>query len=148
ASLWNEVELVNIYHAVFSQLQLHAYTLKINNRKILAALAQACGGAHKMQELSIAIDKLDKIGLEKVKEELQQKSFSNEAIITIESYLKITGNGLEKIENLQKLLPASELLTTGLQELEFVLTTAANLNLEVDFTLARGLNYYTGIILE
>lgn len=148
ASLWNEVELVNIYHDVFTRLKLNDYTLKINNRKILAALAEACGGAEKMLDLSIAIDKLDKIGLEKVKEELQQKSFNIEAINIVESYLQITGTGLEKIENLQKLLPASALLETGIKELQFVWDAATNVNLLVDFTLARGLNYYTGIILE
>ena len=147
-SLWNEVELVNIYHDVFTKLKLGDYVLKINNRKILAALAEACGGAERMLDLSIAIDKLDKIGLEKVKEELQQKSFTEEAINTIENYLQIEGSGLEKIETLQKLLPASPLLETGISELQFVLQTASNVNLTVDFTLARGLNYYTGIILE
>ena len=148
ASLWNEVELVNIYHDVFTQLKLDAYTLKINNRKILAALAEACGGADKMLDLSIAIDKLDKIGLEKVKEELKVKLFTNEALKIIENYLVLKGTNLEKMQYLRKLLPASELLETGIEELKFVLTTAANVNLEVDLTLARGLNYYTGIILE
>ncbi len=148
ASLWNEVELVNIYHDVFTRLQLNDYSLKINNRKILAALAAACGGAEKMTDLSIAIDKLDKIGLEKVKEELQHKSFTEAAIHTVENYLQISGAGLDKIEKLKKLLPASELLETGISELEMVLQAAKNVNLTVDFTLARGLNYYTGIILE
>ena len=148
ASLWNEVELVNIYHDVFTQLKLTDYTLKINNRKILAALAEACGGADKMVDLSIAIDKLDKIGLEKVKEELEVKLFTKEAVKIIENYLVLKGTSLEKMQYLKKLLPASELLETGIEELKFVLETAANVNLEVDLTLARGLNYYTGIILE
>lgn len=148
SSLLNEVELIHIYHDVFTKLKLTDYVLKINSRKILAALAEACGGDTKMLPLSVAIDKLDKIGIEKVKEELQQKDFTEAQISRIENYLNLKGTNTEKITELKKLLPSTEILTNGLQELETVLAGIGQVNIEVDFTLARGLNYYTGIILE
>ena len=102
-SLLNEVELANIYHEVFIKLGLIKYELKINSRKILVALAQLCGGAEKMIDITIAIDKLDKIGLEKVKEELLQRGLNNEQINIIKSYLNITGNNDEKLTQIKTL---------------------------------------------
>ncbi len=147
-SLLNEVELANIYHEVFIKLGLKGYELKINSRKILVALAELCGGADKMIDITIAIDKLDKIGLEKVKEELQLRGLSNEQITIIESYLNITGSNEEKLSQIKSLLGKSETGKQGIEEVEFVFNQTKNTNLHIDFTLARGLNYYTGIIFE
>jgi histidyl-tRNA synthetase len=147
-SLINEVELCNIYNRVFVQLGLTDYELKINSRKILAALAEIAGGAEKMMYITIAIDKLDKIGIEKVKEELAGRGIAENDIATIEKYLNITGTNQEKITAAKELFATSEIGKQGIQELEFVLENTSNINLGVDFTLARGLNYYTGIIFE
>ena len=147
-SLLNEVELANIYHEVFIQLGLKNYELKINSRKILVALAELCGGTDKMIDITIAIDKLDKIGLEKVKEELQERGLKDEQITIIESYLNITGTNEEKLSLIKSLIGASEIGKQGIEEVEFVFKQTKNTNLSIDFTLARGLNYYTGIIFE
>lgn len=151
-SLINEVEFVNIYHQVFQQLGITNYDLRINSRKILMALAEISGGVDKMMEITIAIDKLDKIGLEKVKEELEQRGLNKDQITSVENYLKIDGSNEEKLESVKKLFSNSETGKKGIQELEYVLTTTnyklQTLNLSLDFTLARGLNYYTGIIFE
>jgi histidyl-tRNA synthetase len=147
-SLLNEVELANIYHEVFIQLGIKNYELKINSRKILTALAELCGGAEKMMDITIAIDKLDKIGLEKVKEELQQRELNNEQIKIIESYLNITGNNDEKLAHIKLLIGNIEIGKQGIAEVEFLFNQTKNTNLSIDFTLARGLNYYTGIIFE
>src|SRR4029077_8299815 len=103
-SLLNEVELALIYHQVFIQLGIKNYELKINHRKILTALAELCGGAEKMNAIAIAIDKLDKIGLEKVKDELKQKSFSEKQLSIIDKYLNITGSNSEKLKSLDELV--------------------------------------------
>jgi len=147
-SLLNEVELANIYHEVFIQLGLKQYELKINSRKILTALATLCGGADKMIDITIAIDKLDKIGLEKVKEELQQRGLKDEQIKIIESYLNIAGSNEEKLSQIRLLLAKIETGKQGIDEVEFLYRQTKNTNLTIDFTLARGLNYYTGIIFE
>ncbi len=147
-SLLNEVELANIYHEVFVQLGLTNYELKINSRKILVALAELCGGADKMIDITIAIDKLDKIGLEKVKEELQQRGLNDEQINIIESYLNITGTNEEKLTQIKSLIGSIETGKAGINEVEFLFSQTKNTNLSIDFTLARGLNYYTGIIYE
>lgn len=147
-SLLNEVELANIYHEVFIKLGLKNYELKINSRKILVALAELCGGADKMIDITTAIDKLDKIGLEKVKEELQERRLSKEQIVIIESYLNITGSNEEKLTQIKSLIGSSEIGKQGIKEVEFVFQQTENTNLSIDFTLARGLNYYTGIIFE
>ncbi|MEP7237978.1 MAG: histidine--tRNA ligase [Ferruginibacter sp.] len=147
-SLLNEVELANIYHEVFIQLRLKNYELKINSRKILVALAELCGGADKMIDITIAIDKLDKIGLDKVKEELQQRGLQDEQIKIIEKYLDITGTNEEKLSQIRSLIDSSEIGKQGIEEVEFVFNQTKNTNLGIDFTLARGLNYYTGIIFE
>ena len=147
-NLINEVELCNIYHRSFVQLGLKDYELKINSRKILAALAEISGGAEKMMDITIAIDKLDKIGIEKVKEELSGRGLNENAIVTIEKYLNINGSNDEKITAIETLFAASEIGKSGMEELKYVLANAGNINLSVDLTLARGLNYYTGIIFE
>lgn len=147
-SLVNEVELANIYNEVFVQLGIKNYELRINSRKILTALAELCGGADKMTDITIAIDKLDKIGLEKVKEELQQRGLNNEQIKTIESYLNITGSNEQKLSSIRSLIGSMESGKQGIEEVEFIFGQTKNTNLTIDFTLARGLNYYTGIIFE
>ena len=150
-SLLNEVELANLYAQVFKQLGV-AVTIKLNNRKILAALAEICGGADKMVDITVAIDKLDKIGLEKVKEELSGKGLTDAQINTIENYLLIEGSNAEKIAALKKLIGENETGNKGIEELEWVLNyhqgSFVSHHLQADFTLARGLNYYTGIIFE
>ncbi|ANI88768.1 histidine--tRNA ligase [Arachidicoccus ginsenosidimutans] len=148
-SLLNEVELTNIYATVFNQLKIDV-EIKINSRKILSALAEICGGADKMLDITIAIDKLDKIGLEKVKEELSQRGLNESQIATIEQYLNIAGSNDEKISLIKDLFGNNEAGKKGIEEIEYVLSnfTAHDSRLAVDFTLARGLNYYTGIIFE
>jgi histidyl-tRNA synthetase len=151
-SLLNEVELAIIYHQVFSRLGLEGYELRINSRKILTALANQCGGQESMQAITIAIDKLDKVGLEKVKEELVQKHLDNSAIDVIDQYLRIEGTNEERLQKITALLHGTEELRRGCEELKTVLEQCRRLEpsipLMVDFTLARGLNYYTGIIFE
>lgn len=147
-SLLNEVELANIYHAVFTQLGLKNYELKINSRKVLVALAELCGGSDNMTDITIAIDKLDKIGLDKVKEELQQRGLTEEQIKTVETYLNISGSNEEKLTQIKSLLGNIESGKQGIAEVEFLFNHTKNINLSIDFTLARGLNYYTGIIFE
>lgn len=150
-SLLNEVELANIYATVFEKLGIDV-EIKINSRKILTALAEVCGGATQMMNITIAIDKLDKIGIEKVKEELAQRGLNESQISTIEKYLAINGSNEEKLSSLQQLIGDNENGNKGLEELKYVLNycqlSTANSKLSIDFTLARGLNYYTGIIFE
>ncbi|HMZ47006.1 MAG TPA: histidine--tRNA ligase [Chitinophagaceae bacterium] len=144
-NLLNEVELANIYSTVFEKLSIDV-EIKINSRKILAALAELCGGADKLIDITIAIDKLDKIGLDNVKEELLQRGLNKLQITTIEKYLNITGNNKEKIIALKQLIGNNETGNKGIDELEYILSFQPKV--EIDFTLARGLNYYTGIIFE
>lgn len=149
-SLLNEVELTNIYTTVFEKLGL-AVEIKINSRKILAALAEICGGAGNMINITVAIDKLDKIGLDKVKEELQQRGLNAAQINTIENYLSISGSNDEKLSAIKQLFGENATAQKGIDEIETVLNyqlPTANDQLSIDFTLARGLNYYTGIIFE
>lgn len=165
-SLLNEVEFVNIYRDVFERLRIGDYRLQINSRKVLTALAELCGGAEKMTDVTVAIDKLDKIGLEKVKEELSGKGLNDKQIGIIEEYLNIQGSNEEKLLQLQALFKNSETGKAGIEEIEYVLQSTVHspqstdesllttnykpqtTNLIIDFTLARGLNYYTGIIFE
>jgi histidyl-tRNA synthetase len=147
-SLINEVELCNIYHRSFVQLGLKDYELKINSRKVLAALAEIAGGAEKMMEITITIDKLDKIGIEKVKEELATRGIAGNEIEIIERYLNISGSNEEKLAAIEILFAQSETGKKGIEELRYVVKNAGNTNIDVDLTLARGLNYYTGIIFE
>jgi histidyl-tRNA synthetase len=147
-SLINEIELVNIYHTVFMQLGLKGYELRINSRKILTALAESCGGADQMINITIAIDKLDKIGLDGVKKELIERGLNDTQISFIERYLSIGGSNEDKLRSIETLLGNTEAAKAGIEELRTV-TEAANLQeLIIDLTLARGLNYYTGVIFE
>jgi histidyl-tRNA synthetase len=146
-SLLNELELSILYATVFAKLGIDA-EIKINNRKILSALAEICGGVEKMSAITVAIDKLDKIGIEKVKEELIQRGLTIEQISVIENYLSITGSNEEKLKKLAQLLGNNESGKKGISETESVLNGSGLKEIVVDFTLARGLNYYTGIIFE
>ncbi len=149
-SLLNEVELTNIYAEVFKKINIDV-EIRINNRKILTALAEICGGADKMMDITIAIDKLDKVGIDGVKKELQQRELTKEQINIIERYLNVNGSNEEKLEQIKSLFGENAAGEKGTEELEFIsnfiLTTHHSL-LTFDFTLARGLNYYTGIIYE
>lgn len=150
-SLLNEVDLVAVYLTAFQKLNLPV-EVKINNRKILLALAQICGGEDKLIDLTIAIDKLDKIGWDKVKEELDKKNFSETQQKIIQTYLTIEGNNTEKLKQLTNLLGNNEIGLKGIEEINYILDyhaqTGMGKHLVADFTLARGLNYYTGIIFE
>jgi len=156
-SLLNEVELASIYHEVFTKLGLTGYELRINSRKVLAALAETCGGADKMTDITVAIDKLDKIGIDKVKEELATRGLTDDQINIIEKYLNITGTNDEIIAGLSQLIGGNlngqkgieelQLLTNAFKDADSRLPTPDS-RLFVDPTLARGLNYYTGIIFE
>jgi histidyl-tRNA synthetase len=160
-SLLNEVEFVNLYTDVFSKLGIAGCELRINSRKILAALAEVCGGADKLTDITIAIDKLDKIGLEKVKEELSERGLTKEQILIIEKYLGIEGSNESKLASIKEIIQDTEDGKKGISELEFILNmindqrakdenakAGTTTSLIIDFTLARGLNYYTGIIFE
>lgn len=153
-SLLNEVELTNIYSGVFEQLNIPV-EIRLNNRKILAALATIAGGSEKMMDITIAIDKLDKIGLEKVKEELMERGLTEEQITIIANYLQIaekSGDNDIILSNLQTLFGDNETGITGLNELRYVLSQSKDIStvnkIIIDPTLARGLNYYTGTIFE
>jgi histidyl-tRNA synthetase len=144
-SLIKEVELAAIYDAAFQRLRIPA-EIRINNRKILAALAETCGGADKLTDITVAIDKLDKIGLDKVKEELRERGLDDRQVNAIGKYLAIAGNNEAKLAALRSLFAGNEAGATGIVELEYLLTSSPSL--VIDLTLARGLNYYTGIIFE
>ncbi|MDB5247809.1 MAG: histidine--tRNA ligase [Segetibacter sp.] len=149
-SLLNEVELTSIYSTVFKKLGIDV-EIRINSRKILAALAELCGGADKMIDITIAIDKLDKIGMEKVKEELSQRGLASNQVTTIENYLLISGSTEEKIAALKIMMGELDTGKKGIEEIEFILNflpSSVTSQVSTDFTLARGLNYYTGIIFE
>jgi histidyl-tRNA synthetase len=150
-SLLNEVDLVALYVTTFEKLNLPV-EIKINNRQILLALAEICGGSEKLIDLTIAIDKLDKIGWEKVQVELSTKGFTPAQQVTIQTYLNIEGSNEEKLKKLAALLGDNAAGQAGIAELNYVLNyhnnTGMAKHLVADFTLARGLNYYTGLIFE
>jgi len=149
-SLLNEAELLNIIDDVYTALNIRVVT-KINNRKILAGIAETIGFPEKMIDITIAIDKIDKIGLEKVNEELSSK-ISADAIAKLQPILLMKGSFSEKIETLKTMLATSEIGMQGIAEMVELFDYADDLNLkmacELDLTLARGLNYYTGSIFE
>ncbi len=147
ASLLNEVELANIYSEVFQRLGI-AVEIRINNRKVLAALAEACGGADQMTAITIAIDKLDKIGLDAVKAELSARGLNDAQVSLIEQYLNISGSNTEKITAARELLGQFAAGSEGLRDIAWLDDFLGADRLVVDFTLARGLNYYTGTIFE
>jgi len=153
-SLVSDVELANIYKDVFNRLKLDT-EIKINSRKILYALAEVCGSEDNMNAITTAIDKLEKTGIEKVKEELSTNGLSAEQISIIESYLDIKGTNEEKLEKISIILGASATGKEGIEELKFILeylkekdSATSKQTFSIDFTLARGLNYYTGTIYE
>jgi histidyl-tRNA synthetase len=147
-SLMNDVEFALIYDEVFARLGLFDYELRINSRKILSALAKACNATDKLTAITTAIDKLDKISINKVKVELAEKGLTENQIEIIEKYVLITGSNEEKIKQLLSLTGHIEETARGLEEIKKILTHTTGKNIVVDFTLARGLNYYTGIIYE
>ncbi|HEX4849451.1 MAG TPA: histidine--tRNA ligase, partial [Puia sp.] len=148
-SLLNEVELANIYETVFRELKI-GVEIKINSRKILTALAEICGSPDKLTDITIAIDKLDKIGHAKLKEELIGIGLKEEQIFFINNYLNIHGSNEEKIVALGKLMKGNQNAAKGIEELETICSFPSTKpsSIAIDFTLARGLNYYTGVIFE
>lgn len=150
-SLLNEVELITLIDEVFRRFGINI-TIKLNNRKILSGIAEIVGAPDKIIDLTVAIDKIDKIGIENVNAELREKGFDENAISTLQPLLQLTGTNDEKIAVLEKLLEASEIGKKGIEELKFVIDNVSevgiNSTLELDVSLARGLNYYTGSILE
>lgn len=150
-SLLNEVELMQIVDTVFTKFGVHV-CIKINNRKILTGIAEVIGEAEKIVDITVAIDKLDKIGLEKVNEELRNDGISEEAIEKLQPIISLSGSNEEKLEVISQVLAGSETGLKGVEETRFILDTlkAVGLNnaIELDLTLARGLNYYTGAIFE
>lgn len=150
-SLLNEVELVQMIDAVFQKFGIRV-SIKINNRKILTGIAEIIGEADKIVDITVAIDKLDKIGLDNVNAELASKGIPQEAIDKLQPIILLNGSNEEKIATLKNVLAASETGLKGVEESEFILKTIAGLGIqsevELDLTLARGLNYYTGAIFE
>ena len=150
-SLINEVELIQIMDEVFHRFGIRV-CIKMNNRKILSGIAEILGAADKIVDITVAIDKLDKIGLEKVNDELREKGLSEEAISKLQPVIMLSGTNREKIASLKEILATSETGMKGIAEMEFILDRIEKLalraELELDLTLARGLNYYTGAIFE
>ena len=150
-SLLNEVELMQIVDTVFTKFGVRV-CIKINNRKILTGIAEVIGEAEEIVDITVAIDKLDKIGLEKVNEELRNDGISEEAIEKLQPIISLSGSNEEKLEVISQVLAGSETGLKGVEETRFILDTlkAVGLNneIELDLTLARGLNYYTGAIFE
>ena len=150
-SLLNEVELMQIVDRVFSRFGIRV-CIKINNRKILTGIAEIIGEAEKIVDITVAIDKLDKIGLEHVNAELRDKGISDEAIAKLQPIILLSGSNDEKLATLKQVLAASETGLKGVEESAFILNTLQAMELkneiELDLTLARGLNYYTGAIFE
>lgn len=154
-SLINEAELLAIYHQAFHLLKVPGISVKINSRKVLAGLAEVVGHSDKLTDITVAIDKLDKIGWEGVSKELAERGLQNDTIEFIEKYLNVKGNHSDRLILMAGLLRDSEIAQEGLKELQktihyFSILKKAEWESEliVDFTLARGLNYYTGVIVE
>ncbi|MBO7261591.1 MAG: histidine--tRNA ligase [Alistipes sp.] len=150
-SLLSEVELVDIVSRVFSKLGI-SVTLKMNNRKILFGIAESIGHADKMIDITVAIDKLDKIGLDNVKAELRERGIDDEAIAKLQPILELSGTNAEKLDKLANAIGASETGVKGIEEMRTIFSNiealGINLTPELDLSLARGLNYYTGAIFE
>ncbi len=150
-SLLNEVELITLIDEVFRRFGINI-TIKLNNRKILSGIAEVIGAPDKIIDITVAIDKIDKIGIDNVNAELREKGIGDEAISTLQPLLQLSGTNDEKLATLESLLAASEIGKKGIEELRFVIDNVnevgINSTLELDVSLARGLNYYTGTILE
>ena len=152
-SLWQEVELCGLYDDVFDKLKLSGACLKINNRKILAGIAEVLGASDQIIDFTVALDKLDKIGHEGVIKELLNKGFSTESIDKVLPLMGLSGNYSLKLDTLSAFLEDSEIGSKGIEELRFVVDHVTQIGLkamtlDIDVTLARGLNYYTGCIFE
>lgn len=152
-SLWQEVELIQLYDAVYADLGIEGVTIKINNRKILSGIAEVIGAADKLIDFTVALDKLDKIGEDGVKKEMIEKGIAEEAIAKIQPLFSFHGTFAEKIAQLSTMLASSEEGTKGVEELTFICNAIESVGLKtatltLDVTLARGLNYYTGAIFE
>lgn len=152
-SLWQEVEFVQLYDAVFSKLNLKGVTIKINNRKILSGIAETIGAEDKLIDFTVALDKLDKIEEEGVKKEMREKGISEDALQKLQPLFSLNGTASEQLKKLKALLSNSKIGIQGVEELEFITDNIETLglqtaSLQIDVTLARGLNYYTGAIFE
>ena len=150
-SLVNEIELLQLVDEVFSRLKINI-TIKLNNRKVLAGIAELIGAPEKIIDITVAIDKIDKIGIDNVNAELRERGLSEEAITTLQPILAIDGTISERLEQLESLLATSEIGALGVKELREVVAGVEALGLratlDLDVSLARGLNYYTGTIIE
>jgi len=150
-SLLNELELIQIVDEVYRRLKINV-VIKINNRKILSGIAEIIGEAEKITDITVAIDKLDKIGLEKVNEEIAAKGISQDAIDKLQPILNLSGTNTEKLSQLKSVLASSETGLKGVEEMETIFGLCESMQIEtaieMDLTLARGLNYYTGAIFE
>ena len=150
-SLLNEVELIEIVERVFGKLKINV-TLKMNNRKILYGIAETIGHADKMMDITVAIDKLEKIGLDNVKAELAERGLEQEAIDKLQPILELSGSNAEKLTKLREVIGVSETGVKGIEEMSeifgYVERLGLQLPIELDLSLARGLNYYTGAIFE
>ena len=150
-SLLNEVELMQIVDTVFSRFKIRVL-IKINNRKILTGIADYIGAPDKITDITVAIDKLDKIGLEAVNAELETNGITPESIAKLQPILALSGTNEEKLATIARTIASSEVGLKGVEETRFILeklkTTGLNNEIELDLTLARGLNYYTGAIFE
>jgi histidyl-tRNA synthetase len=152
-SLWQEIEFIQLYDTVFSKLRLTGTSIKINNRKILSGIAEIIGAKDKLIDFTVALDKLDKIGAEGVAKEMKAKGISQEAIEKVAPLFAFNGTNSEKLNELKMMLADSDEGLEGVEDLKFVVEKIEALglesaSLEVDVTLARGLNYYTGAIFE
>lgn len=150
-SLLNEVELIQIIDEVFQQLNI-SVIIKLNNRKILSSIAEIIGAPEKITDITVAIDKLDKIGMDAVKAELRAKNLSDEAIDKIQPVLNLLGNNEEKLQQLSSIIANTETGSKGIEEikqiLNYIKTAGTKTEIQLDLTLARGLDYYTGAIIE
>jgi histidyl-tRNA synthetase len=150
-SLINEFELIRIIDRVFSELNI-SVVIKINNRKILAGIAEMAGAGEKITDITVAIDKLDKIGQEGVRQELIQRGIASEVIARLEPVISLSGTAVSKLEELRRVLSSSATGVTGIEEMEelfgYLAMEPSEATVELDLSLARGLNYYTGAIIE
>ncbi|MFP2997562.1 histidine--tRNA ligase [Spongiivirga sp. MCCC 1A20706] len=153
SSLWQEVDFVQLYDSVFTDLKLEGVSIKMNNRKILSGFAEVMGAKDQLIDFTVALDKLDKIGQEAVKNEMLSKGISEDAIAKMQPLFEFEGSNDQKLDKLTEMLASSDEGTEGVQELKFIFDMIGAIGLktaklDIDITLARGLNYYTGAIFE